>query len=215
MKTSLNGRKLIESFEGLILQSYDDYNDHIVNIGDTVHGTLTIGYGHTSAAGSPSVFLGQVFTRNEADQVLGSDLEKVEREVNNLVKVTINQNQYDALVSFHFNTGALGHSSVLTLLNNRDYSTAADHLLLYDHAGGRVLAGLQRRRQAERKLFLTASQEVKQTFPNIVQVPSGTMGEASKVVVNTSVKWNTFVDFIYNLMSTLFRSKSGTLFKRK
>ncbi len=58
MKTSLNGRKLIESFEGLILTSYDDYNDHIVNTGDTVHGVLTIGYGHTSAAGPPHVSIG-------------------------------------------------------------------------------------------------------------------------------------------------------------
>src|SRR5258706_16388306 len=99
MKTSPNGRNLIESFEGLILQSYDDYNDHIVNTGDTVHGTLTIGYGHTSVAGPPSVHLGQTLSKDEADQILAADLGRVEQEVNKLVKVPLNQNQYDALVS--------------------------------------------------------------------------------------------------------------------
>jgi lysozyme len=158
VKTSPNGRNLIESFEGLILQAYDDYNDHVLNVGDNVHGTLTIGYGHTNAAGPPSVHVGQKITKDEADNILAADLEKVEREVSQLVKVPLNQNQFDALVSFEFNTGALGKSSILTLLNNQDYSTAADHILLYDHAGGRVLAGLQRRRQAERKLFLTSTQ---------------------------------------------------------
>jgi len=155
MKTSPNGRKLIESFEGLILQSYDDYNDHIVHQGDTVHGTLTIGYGHTSAAGDPSVFLGQEITQSDADRILGSDLGRVEQEVNTLVKVPLNQNQFDALVSFHFNTGALGHSSTLILLNEGKYSEAADHLLLYNKAGGKILAGLIRRRKAEQELFLS------------------------------------------------------------
>lgn len=156
MKTSPNGRlNLIEPFEGTILQSYDDYNDHIVDVGDTVHGTLTIGTGHTSAAGPPSVFLGMRITKEEADQILGQDLGRVEQEVNTLVKVPLNQNQFDALVSFQFNTGALGHSSALPLLNEGKYEEAANHLLLYDKAGGRTLAGLIRRRKAEEKLFLS------------------------------------------------------------
>lgn len=159
MKTSLNGRQLIESFEGLILQSYDDYNDHILNEGDNVHGTLTIGYGHTTAAGLPSVHIGQKITSEEADQILGADLKKVEREVQELVTVPINQNQFDALVSFQFNTGGLGHSTLLKLLNENNYLGAANQFLVWNKAGGKVLAGLIRRRQAERKLFLTPTKE--------------------------------------------------------
>jgi len=181
LKTSPIGRQLIESFEGLILQSYDDYNDHIVHSGDTVHGVLTIGYGHTNAAGLPSVFVGQTISKEEADGILATDLEKVEQEVNHIVKVPVNQNQYDALISFHFNTGALGHSSTLTLLNESKYAEAADHLLLYNKAGGKVLAGLIRRRQAEKALFL------------------------KPVVQPVKVGWNSIVDYYINLLVKLFK----------
>src|SRR6266853_310292 len=190
MKTSQNGRHLIESFEGFILQSYDDYNDHIVHAGETVHGVLTIGYGHTSAAGPPIVSIGQTLTKDEADRILASDLGRVEGEVNNLVKVILNQNQYDALVSFHFNTGALGHSSTLVLLNEGKYEEAADHLLLYNKAGGRVLAGLVRRRQQEKTLFLKPVQTHVKTIPS-----TPTSG------------WNTIVDYYWNLILKFFKRK--------
>ncbi len=195
MKTSLNGRKLIESFEGLILQSYDDYNDHIVNAGDTIHGVLTIGYGHTSVAGAPIVFAGQTLSKDEADQILGSDLGRVEEEVNRLVHVPLNQNQYDALVSFHFNTGALGKASALTLLNSGDYVGAADHLLQYNKAGGRVLAGLIRRRKAEHELFMSPAT----TLPDTPKKPTSELPTSS---------WNTVVDYYWNLILKLFKRKT-------
>lgn len=168
MKTSDKGRKFIESFEGLILQAYDDHNDRVVEPGQTPIGVLTIGYGHTDAAGPPKVYVGQKITQAEADKFLATDLSAVENEVNHLVKVTLNQNQFDALVSFQFNTGALSKSSVLTLLNSKDYATAADHLLLYNHAGGVVLTGLTRRRQAERTMFLAPSQPVRHVTTAVV-----------------------------------------------
>jgi lysozyme len=191
MKTSLNGRKLIESFEGLILQSYDDYNDHIVNSGDTVHGVLTIGYGHTSAAGVPHVSIGDTITQSDADRILGEDLRRVEDEVNRLVHVPLNQNQFDALVSFEFNTGALGHSSALPLLNAGNYVEAADHLLLYNQAGGRVLAGLIRRRKAEHELFMSQATPL----PDTSTKPTTDVPTSS---------WNMFVDYYYNLIMKLF-----------
>lgn len=153
MKTSSTGLQLIESFEGLILQSYDDYNDRIIKVGDTSRGTLTIGYGHTTSAGEPKVFPGQKITEEEADRILQADLRKVEANVDRLVKVKINQNQFDALVSFEFNTGGLSQSSVLRKLNSGDYDGAADALLLWTKANGQTLPGLLRRRQAERTLF--------------------------------------------------------------
>jgi len=146
MKTSPNGRKLIEFFEGCYLKAYDDG-----------FGTLTIGYGHTTAAGPPPVVVGQTCTKVEADNILSTDLGSVEREVTSLVKVPLNQNQFDALISFEFNTGGLGKSTLLKLLNARNYTGAADQFLDWNHAGGRVVAGLTKRRQQERALFLTAS----------------------------------------------------------
>lgn len=144
MKTSANGRKFIEGFEGLYLHTYDDGT-----------GVLTIGYGHTTAAGAPKVVKGQTITEAQADEILSDDLGKVEVSVNNLVRVPINQNQFDALVSFQFNTGALGKSSVLKKLNVNDFEGAANALLLYNQGGGKVMAGLTRRRQAEKTMFLT------------------------------------------------------------
>ena len=157
MKTSDKGRALIESFEGLILQAYDDHNDHIVQLGQPVIGVLTVGFGHTSAAGPPKVYVGQVITKDEADAILASDLSSVELEVQHLVKVPLNQNQFDALVSFQFNTGWLAHPncSLLKALNIGDYNLAANDFMLYDRASGQVLTGLVRRRTAERALFLT------------------------------------------------------------
>ena len=149
MKTSDNGRRFIEQFEGLSLKVYNDGT-----------GVLTIGYGHTSSAGLPKVYRGQTITKEQADQILGSDLGKVETQVNSLVHVPINQNQFDALVSFHFNTGALGRSSVLKKLNQGDYDGAANALLLYNRGGGRVMAGLARRRAAEKALFLKGGTQV-------------------------------------------------------
>jgi lysozyme len=145
MQTSTNGRKLIEQFEGLDLRTYNDGT-----------GVLTIGYGHTSAAGSPKVLKGQTITSEQADQILSSDLGKVEAQVNKFVTIPLNQNQFDALVSFQFNTGDLGKSSILKKLNAKDYQGAADAFLLYNQAKGRVLQGLVTRRAAERKLFLTS-----------------------------------------------------------
>jgi len=158
MKTSSAGRQLIEQYEGLILGAYDDANDKIVPAGGVVHGTLTIGYGHTSAAGPPRVTIGQRVTRDQADQILSSDLVAVENDVTRMVKVPINQNQFDALVSFHFNTGSLGKSTILRKLNAGDINGAAGGFDLYTR--GRVngvlvpMAGLVRRRKDEKSLFL-------------------------------------------------------------
>jgi lysozyme len=160
MKTSANGRRLIEQFEGCILQAYDDANDHIIPAGGTPVGTLTIGYGHTSSAGAPTVVPGMSITKSQADSILSTDLKGAENDVNKLVKVPMTQNQFDALVSFQFNTGDLGKSSVLTSLNKKDYEGAANKLMLYTNGrlGGKLvpMAGLVKRRTAEKNLFLKA-----------------------------------------------------------
>ncbi len=158
MKTSDNGRSFIEGFEGLWLVAYDDATEKAVKPGDHVIGTLTIGYGHTSDAGPPRVYPGMhLKDKAEADAILSADLASVEIEVQHLVKVPLNQNQFDALVSFQFNTGWLAHQhcSLLTALNAGNYQLADQDFTLYDRANGKVLAGLDRRRGAEMKLFMS------------------------------------------------------------
>jgi lysozyme len=185
MKTSINGLNLIKKYEGCVLYAYDDakVGNNRVNPGQKVSGTLTIGYGHTNAAGEPKVFPGQTITQSEAETILSNDLIPVENQVTNLVKVTLNQNQFDALVSFQYNTGSLGKSSVLKYLNNGDYQKAADSLMLYTK--GRVngqlvpMKGLVTRRTEERSLFLAP---VKTTTSGTVAagtVAAGTAGAAA------------------------------------
>lgn len=144
MITSPNGRKFVEGWEGLFLHAYDDGT-----------GTWTIGYGHTTAAGLPRVYPGMVITAHQADSILSSDLASVEADVNQHVKVPLNQNQFDALVSFDFNTGGLDRSSVLGAVNAKNFTAVPADLLKWVYAGGRVLRGLVNRRTAEGRLFMT------------------------------------------------------------
>jgi len=155
MKTGVLGRHLIEDFEGLFLHAYDDYNDRVVLPGQHIYGTLTIGYGHTTEAGLPKVYPGMVITQDQADAILASDLAAVEADVNHHVNVVINQNQFDALISFDFNTGALDRSNVLRAINSGNFEAVRGDLMMWVHAGGRLLPGLVRRRKAEADLFET------------------------------------------------------------
>lgn len=156
MKTSANGLKFISKEEGNILYAYDDATSARVNVGDTVKGTITIGVGHTSAAGAPKVTPGMVITEAQSQTILATDLGKVEAQVTKLVKVPLTQNQFDALVSFQFNTGGLAGSTTLKKLNANDYQGAADALLNWSKANGNSTLLLPRR-QRERTLFLNKS----------------------------------------------------------
>lgn len=157
MTVSPAGLALIEEFEGCILGAYDDATDKILKPGQTCRGTLTIGIGHTSAAGLPVVYIGQTISKQQAEDILANDLGVVEHEVGTVVSAPLNQNQFDALVSFQYNTGWLTHPgcSLLAALNARNYTAAANCFKLYDESQGRVLQGLVRRRLAEQALFLT------------------------------------------------------------
>lgn len=114
-------------------------------------GVLTIGYGHTGR----DVYEGQTITQDEAEQLLMRDVRIAELDVKAAVKVPISQHQYDALVDFAFNLGgpALQGSTLLRLLNAGDYSGADGEFKKWDHAGGKVLPGLTKRRAAEAALF--------------------------------------------------------------
>lgn len=136
---------LIKSFEGLETKAYQDSV-----------GVWTIGYGHTSMAGPPIVKAGMTITAQQAEDLLRSDLKKYELMVRRNVKVDINDNQYGALVSLVYNIGEgnLKSSTLLRLINNKDFLGASNEFSKWNKAGGKVLNGLSRRRAAERKLFL-------------------------------------------------------------
>lgn len=98
----------------------------------------------------------RVFTLEECYELLYRDLRKFERGVDRYVTVQLTQNQFDALVSFAYNLGlgTFQRSTLRKKLNRGDYEGAANELLKYNKAAGKVLRGLVRRRQAERALFL-------------------------------------------------------------
>lgn len=136
------GLRLIKDFEGLRLAKYLD-----------AVGKWTIGYGHLIL---PNENYDQPISLDVANALLRADLKRTEEGVRNSVTVAINQNQFDALVSFAFNLGVgnLKSSTLLRLLNEGNIFAAADQFLRWNKAGGRELPGLTRRRRAERDLFI-------------------------------------------------------------
>lgn len=141
MNISEKGVSLIKNFEGCRLEGYK-----------CPAGIPTIGYGHTGS----EVRVGMKITQAEADKLLKNDLIVHCNNVSKLVKVPLNQNQFDALVSFEYNIGygAFSKSTLLKMLNQKNYKEAAEQFLRWKYAGGKVLAGLERRRKAEKELFL-------------------------------------------------------------
>jgi len=148
MKVSAAGRKAIAAHEGVRLKAYPDPA--------TGGEPWTIGVGHTSAAGLPKVYKGLTITEDECDEILSRDLATFEDAVKEAVKVPLNQNQFDALVSFTFNVGAgnLQKSTLLKRLNQGDYRGAAEQFGAWNKAAGKVMKGLVTRRADERALFL-------------------------------------------------------------
>lgn len=146
MKTGALGIALIKSFESLQLTAY------MPRPGDR----WTLGWGSTFFNGIP-VVQGQTCTQDEADAQLVRDLAQAEAEVNKVVTVPLSQNQFDALVSFDDNEGdgRLASSTLLKYLNQRKYTLAGCEFLKWNQAGGVIMAGLVRRRQAEMTLFNT------------------------------------------------------------
>ncbi|HEY9700177.1 MAG TPA: lysozyme [Trichocoleus sp.] len=134
------GLRLLKSFEGLRLNAYLD-----------AVGVWTIGYGTTSG-----VYPGMQITEAQAEEFLRRDLRRFEATVIDLVSVSLNDDQFSALVSFTYNVGegAFEDSTLRRLLNQRDYQGAADQFLRWNLGDGVELPGLTRRRRAERALFL-------------------------------------------------------------
>ena len=144
MKTCDAGVALIKSFEGLRLNAYPDPATGGV--------PWTIGYGSTKG-----VCQGDCITEQEADAKLREDLFDAEQCVDDYVTVQLTPNQHGALVSLVFNIGCgnFRSSTLLRMLNAGDPSAAAGQFTRWNRANGQVMAGLTRRREAERTLFIT------------------------------------------------------------
>lgn len=137
---------LVKSFEGLRLKPYLDS----VKV-------PTIGYGTTFYEGGKKVTLADPeITEARAEQLLAVHMDTFAASVEKLVKVPLTDNQFGAICSFVYNlgAGAFGKSTLLKKLNAKDYAGAAGEFEKWNKAGGQVLAGLTRRRQAEKSLFL-------------------------------------------------------------
>ena len=142
MHISQSGIDLIKEYEGLRLESYY-----------CPAGILTIGYGHTG----PDVWVGMVITEPEAEELLKQDLIKFENAIKKYITVPLNQNQFDALVSFTYNVGpgALQNSTLKKRLNAGEdpNKVAEEELPRWNKGFNGPLPGLIRRREAEVKLF--------------------------------------------------------------
>lgn len=146
-KISQTGLQLIKNFEGCRLTAYKP-------VATERH--WTIGWGHYG----PDVKQGMTITQAQADAMLEKDMPKYEAYVNDpsYVPITaqLNQNQFDALVSFCYNCGP---GNLRTLCKSRTVTQIAQSITKYNKAGGNVLTGLVRRREAELKLFNTDCRE--------------------------------------------------------
>lgn len=149
MQTSDKGIALIKQFEGCKLTAYPDPG--------TGGAPWTIGYGWTQPVDGKPVRPGMTIDQATADRLLKTGLVSYENDVSRLVKVKLSQGQFDALVSFTYNLGSrsLSTSTLLSKLNSGDYTGAANEFTRWNKAGGKVLNGLTRRREAERALFLS------------------------------------------------------------
>ena len=139
MNISQEGLSLIKKFEGCELKAYRCPAD-----------VLTIGYGITK-----NVTEDMEITQQEADEMLNEEITEYEEYVNNMVKVPLEQNQFDALCSWVYNLGPtnLEKSTLLKLLNAGDYHLIPSQIRRWNKAGGETLTGLIRRREAESLMF--------------------------------------------------------------
>ena len=174
----IEGLNLIKEFEGLGLIAYE-----------CSAGVWTIGYGHTGLVNGKKIVPGMLITAEQANQLLTQDCQKFANYVDNpkYVPIPINDYQRDALISFAFNCG---QGNLKKLCAGRTAAQIADKFLLYNKAGVKKLAGLERRRKAERELFLRAGAKTGKAV-NPYREPTKTIkyNKALTGVVRSDVKW--------------------------
>ena len=143
MKISEEGLALIKKFEGCELEAYQ-----------CAAGIWTIAYGRIK-----EVKEGHTCTQKQAEAWLDEELHEYQSYIDDMVEVDLEQCQFDALVSWVYNLGPsnLKSSTLLKVLNNSEYDEVPEQIKRWNKAGGKVLEGLVRRREAEALLFLGKS----------------------------------------------------------
>lgn len=141
----MNAIDLIKKYEGFRPQSYQDSV-----------GVWTIGYGTTRINGQP-VKAGMTITEDQALQLVQQEVNKLWSQIESILKVNLNDNQMNALIDFAYNLGfgSLKNSTLMRLVNESKFEEAANQFPRWVYAGGKVLPGLVKRREAERQLFLS------------------------------------------------------------
>lgn len=145
-KLSNEALQKLKQLEGCRLKAYTDNG-----------GVLTIGYGHTTAAGNPVVYPSTIISQSQAEKILKNDLKQYEAAVEETVKVPLSNSQFDALVIFCYNIGIgnFSKSTLLRKLNAQDYAAVPQELLKWSKVKGELCAGLLHRRTAEIMLWNT------------------------------------------------------------
>ena len=188
------GLALVKSYESFVPFVYDDLRPvrgvpygYLEWDGRKPKGTLTIGYGHTDDAKHPlKIRKGLRITEPEACDILDVDLDDCEDRVSRAVKVPISDNQFSALVSFDFNTGAIlgdKQASFVKRLNAGDYDAVRPGLMQWVKSKGQTLRGLERRREAEAALFTR-----KDVARKVTPLPPGTGAPTGTVVPDAPVE---------------------------
>jgi lysozyme len=148
MKLNKLGIDLMHHFEGCRLEAYL-----------CPAKVPTIGWGNTYYEQGTPVRMGDKISQERANSLFLFIANKFADEVRKVIKTNLNENQFSALVCFAYNvgTGNLGKSTLLKKVNvNPNDATIANEFLRWNKAGGKVLAGLTRRRTAESKLYFTS-----------------------------------------------------------
>lgn len=178
-KINAAGLALVRDFEGCRLVAYDDLDpDRVLQRGDRLRGTLTIGHGHTG----PDVCIGQRITAEDAARLLAADLAEAEQAVAAGVRVPLSDNEFAALVSLAFNIGrrSFTRSTLRRRLNAGDRLGAAAEFARWSKAGGEVLPGLVRRRAAEAALFLQADDAATRPAAQPTESPDGIAAQSKR-----------------------------------
>ncbi|VIO73908.1 lysozyme [Bradyrhizobium ivorense] len=162
--------RVTEPWEEFVGYVYDDklpkrHGRYVEWDGGAVRGTLTIGFGHTDAAGGPKIVQGQRITREEAGELLTRDIAPCVAAVNRLLRVEVTQHQFDAVVDTYFNCPAAAVAAI-KLINAGQADKVPAKLLQYTYSKGEHMEGLTRRRNAEIAWFTTPDHAEPPPSPN-------------------------------------------------
>jgi lysozyme len=149
MQIGPKGKALIQSFEGCAKKRPDGKFEAYPDPG-TGGAPWTIGWGSTG----PDIKPGTVWTQAQCDERFAKHLERFANEVTAAIgNAPTTQSQFDAMVSFHYNTGGITRSTLLSKHKAGKYAEAQAEFARWNRAAGKVLAGLTRRRAAEAQLY--------------------------------------------------------------